>query len=262
VLMLPWRKFIAASIAAAFFGVLATSAMADCAADIAKIEPDLTKVVDATKKAAVEKQLNKAKHAVTQKNEKKCSKQDQEGGRNQLDAPDDESSADPCTVPYWTKVQLRPVAPSGSPSGGASLMAHHARCRCRRSSHDGEKTAEQSAAMVRERLFRRSLYHSTAKYRRPVFRPSLFAANVPRRYSMSPFRRSAPATVALQLVHRTPSGPARRISSRSRVWLGRNISQSSPAPSLYRLQMGASRIRVAMRAVPSHRPPDAPTFGG
>jgi hypothetical protein len=74
VLMLPWRKFIAASIAAAFFGVLATSAMADCAADIAKIEPDLTKVVDATKKAAVEKQLNKAKHAVTQKNEKKCSK--------------------------------------------------------------------------------------------------------------------------------------------------------------------------------------------
>ncbi len=48
--------------------------MADCSADIAKVEPDLMKVVDATKKAAVENQLNKAKHAVTTKNEKKCNK--------------------------------------------------------------------------------------------------------------------------------------------------------------------------------------------
>jgi len=73
-LMLPWRKFIAALVAAAFVSVLATPVMADCTADIAKVEPDLLKVVDATKKAAVEKQLNKAKHAATQKNEKKCNK--------------------------------------------------------------------------------------------------------------------------------------------------------------------------------------------
>jgi hypothetical protein len=66
------RKLISASIAAAFVGVLATSAMADCSADIAKAEPDIMKVSDTTKKAKAEKQLNEAKDAATKKYEKQC----------------------------------------------------------------------------------------------------------------------------------------------------------------------------------------------
>jgi hypothetical protein len=65
-------RLIAASIAVAFIGVLATPAMANCSADIAKAEPQIMKVSDATKKAQAVKELGEAKDAVKKKNEKGC----------------------------------------------------------------------------------------------------------------------------------------------------------------------------------------------
>jgi hypothetical protein len=58
--------------AVAFIGVLATPAMANCSADIAKAEPQIMKVSDATKKAQAVKELGEAKDAVKKKNEKEC----------------------------------------------------------------------------------------------------------------------------------------------------------------------------------------------
>jgi hypothetical protein len=58
--------------AVAFIGVLATPAMANCSADIAKAEPQIMKVSDATKKAQAVKELGEAKDAVKKKNEKGC----------------------------------------------------------------------------------------------------------------------------------------------------------------------------------------------
>lgn len=64
---------MAASVAAAvFMWVLAAPAIADCTADIAKAEPAIMKVSDATKKAAAEKQITAAKDAAKKKNEKEC----------------------------------------------------------------------------------------------------------------------------------------------------------------------------------------------
>ena len=64
---------MAASVAAAvFMWVLAAPAIADCTADIAKAEPAIKKVSDATKKAAAEKQITAAKDAAKKKNEKEC----------------------------------------------------------------------------------------------------------------------------------------------------------------------------------------------
>jgi hypothetical protein len=65
-------KLVASAVAAAFMGVLAAPAMADCSADIAKVEPAIMKVSDATKKANAEKDITKAKDAATKKNEKQC----------------------------------------------------------------------------------------------------------------------------------------------------------------------------------------------
>lgn len=65
-------RLIAASMAVAFIGVLATPAMANCSADIAKAEPQIMKVSDATKKAQAVKELGEAKDAVKKKNEKEC----------------------------------------------------------------------------------------------------------------------------------------------------------------------------------------------
>jgi hypothetical protein len=65
-------RLIAASMAVAFIGVLATPAMANCSADIAKAEPQIMKVSDATKKAQAVKELGEAKDAVKKKNEKGC----------------------------------------------------------------------------------------------------------------------------------------------------------------------------------------------
>jgi hypothetical protein len=65
-------KLVASAVTAAFMGVLAAPAMADCSADIAKVEPVIMKVSDATKKANAEKDITKAKDAATKKNEKQC----------------------------------------------------------------------------------------------------------------------------------------------------------------------------------------------
>jgi hypothetical protein len=65
-------RLIAALMAVAFIGVLATPAMANCSADIAKAEPQIMKVSDATKKAQAVKELGEAKDAVKKKNEKGC----------------------------------------------------------------------------------------------------------------------------------------------------------------------------------------------
>ena len=65
-------KTVASVVAAAFMGVLATPAMADCTGDIAKVEPAIMKVSDATKKAQAEKQITEAKDAAKKKDEKGC----------------------------------------------------------------------------------------------------------------------------------------------------------------------------------------------
>jgi hypothetical protein len=65
-------KMVAAVVAAVFMGILAAPAIADCTADIAKAEPVIMKVSDATKKAAAEKQVTEAKDAAKKKNEKEC----------------------------------------------------------------------------------------------------------------------------------------------------------------------------------------------
>jgi hypothetical protein len=65
-------KMVAAVVAAVFMGALAAPALADCTADIAKAEPVIMKLSDATKKAAAEKQVTEAKDAAKKKNEKEC----------------------------------------------------------------------------------------------------------------------------------------------------------------------------------------------
>jgi hypothetical protein len=62
----------ASVVAAAFMCVLAAPAMADCTADVAKVEPAIMKVSDATKKAQAEKQITEAKDAAKKKDEKGC----------------------------------------------------------------------------------------------------------------------------------------------------------------------------------------------
>ncbi|HET6157542.1 MAG TPA: hypothetical protein VFE34_04285 [Dongiaceae bacterium] len=66
------HKLVASAVAVAFMGALATPAMADCSADIAKVEPMIMKVSSATKKAIAEKDITKARAAATKKNEKQC----------------------------------------------------------------------------------------------------------------------------------------------------------------------------------------------
>jgi hypothetical protein len=65
-------KLVASVVAGAFTCALATPAMADCTADIAKAEPAIMKVSDATKKAKAEKEITEAKDAAKKKNEKEC----------------------------------------------------------------------------------------------------------------------------------------------------------------------------------------------
>jgi hypothetical protein len=65
-------KLVASVAAAAFMCALAAPAMADCTADIAKVEPAIMKVSDAAKKSAAEKQLTQAKDAAKKKDEKGC----------------------------------------------------------------------------------------------------------------------------------------------------------------------------------------------
>ena len=65
-------KLVASSAAAAFICVLAAPVMADCTADIAKVEPAIMKVSDAAKKAKAEKEITEAKDAAKKKNEKEC----------------------------------------------------------------------------------------------------------------------------------------------------------------------------------------------
>ena len=65
-------KLVASVVAAAFVCVLATLAMADCTADIAKVEPAIMKVSDTTKKAKAEKEITEAKDAAKKKDEKGC----------------------------------------------------------------------------------------------------------------------------------------------------------------------------------------------
>ena len=65
-------KLVASAVTAAFMGVLAAPAIADCSADIAKAEPTIMKVTNATKKANAEKEITKARDAAAKKNEKQC----------------------------------------------------------------------------------------------------------------------------------------------------------------------------------------------
>ena len=65
-------KMVASVIAGVFMWVLAAPAMADCNADIAKVEPAILKVTNTTKKTAAEKQITEAKDAAKQKKEKEC----------------------------------------------------------------------------------------------------------------------------------------------------------------------------------------------
>ena len=65
-------KMAASVVAAAFMCILATPVMADCTADIAKVEPAIMKVSDATKKAKAEKEITEAKDAANKKDEKGC----------------------------------------------------------------------------------------------------------------------------------------------------------------------------------------------
>jgi len=65
-------KLIVSAVAAAFMGALVAPAIADCSADIAKVEPTIMKVSDATKKATAEKDIAAAKNAAQKKNETQC----------------------------------------------------------------------------------------------------------------------------------------------------------------------------------------------
>jgi len=65
-------KMVASVVAAVFMLAFAAPAIADCTADIAKAEPAIMKVSDATKKAAAEKQITAAKNAAKKKDEKGC----------------------------------------------------------------------------------------------------------------------------------------------------------------------------------------------
>jgi hypothetical protein len=67
-------KWIVALMTAAFIGAVGAPAMADCSADITKVEAEIVKVSDATKKAKAEKELNEAKEYAKKKNEKECEK--------------------------------------------------------------------------------------------------------------------------------------------------------------------------------------------
>ena len=66
------RTFVALALAAGFASVLAGPAMADCTADITKVEADVMKVSDATQKTKAEKELTEAKDAAKKNDETKC----------------------------------------------------------------------------------------------------------------------------------------------------------------------------------------------
>ena len=65
-------KMVTSVVAVVFVWGLAAPAIADCTADIAKAEPAIMKVSDASKKKAAEKQITEAKDAAKKKNEKEC----------------------------------------------------------------------------------------------------------------------------------------------------------------------------------------------
>ena len=66
------RKILAVVVAVAFVGATAGPALADCATDIAKVEPQIMKITDAAKKTKAEKELTEAKDSAKKKNEKEC----------------------------------------------------------------------------------------------------------------------------------------------------------------------------------------------
>ncbi len=66
------QKIIALVVAVAFLGATAGPVLADCSADIAKVEPQVMKIADAAKKTKAEKELNEAKDSAKKKNEKEC----------------------------------------------------------------------------------------------------------------------------------------------------------------------------------------------
>jgi hypothetical protein len=80
-------KWVVAVMTAAFVGALGTPAMADCSADIAKVEPEIAKVSDATKKAKAEKELNEAKEYAKKKNERLQAQQTPERHREASPSP-------------------------------------------------------------------------------------------------------------------------------------------------------------------------------
>ena len=66
------RKVLVVLVATAFLGATGGHALADCSSDIAKVEPMVMKVSDATKKTKAEKQITAAKDAAKKKDEKGC----------------------------------------------------------------------------------------------------------------------------------------------------------------------------------------------
>ena len=65
-------RTLSAITAAAFLAVIAAPAFADCAADIATVEPAVTKMKDGENKTKAEVDIKQAKKYAAAKNEKEC----------------------------------------------------------------------------------------------------------------------------------------------------------------------------------------------
>ena len=66
------RRVLAVLVVAAFLGATGGHALADCAADIATVEPQIKNVADAAKKTTAESELKEAKILAQNKSEKEC----------------------------------------------------------------------------------------------------------------------------------------------------------------------------------------------
>ncbi len=66
------RRIVGLLVAAAFLGATGGYALADCAAGIAKVEPQIMNVANASKKTTAESELKEARILAQNKSEKEC----------------------------------------------------------------------------------------------------------------------------------------------------------------------------------------------
>jgi len=66
------RRVVGLFVAAAFLGTTGGHALADCAAGIAKVEPQIMNAANASKKTTAESELKEARILAQNKSEKEC----------------------------------------------------------------------------------------------------------------------------------------------------------------------------------------------